>query len=526
MRLLFAFFAGTHILLAALIGNSVVLAPDEGGYAYTFKNLYGESSDPNPQFSSGWISAPKIFLFLVYLPAKVFTLLGISDLLAIRLLSVILTSIVFYGVISLASRNPRKTPDKVVSLSLGIFFIPSTFFWTTVGLREAFIIWALFLCFFGLFLYFSKQSFFNLLIIVFGFYSLLSIKSYLWAGAALALLSFFPLAFLKKISIKNLLLIVLSAAVLPVILFSATSTPYALNFIVNPDLSSAANRSGDSISVLYIDSETGKLSAEKKSENDKKVVFHGDYTAVAVNDFINTNPDATQSKLLNVLGFGNRVQQYIQSKLSSSSTKSEPSAKPSSSTKSEPSAKPSSSTKSEPSAKPSSSTKSEPSAKPSSSTKSEPSAKPSSSTKSEPSANIEINNDTGHIIKPGNLSNLASLIQPSLLFVFGNIPFMQSGESLFRTIASIESPLWWLFYSLVIFALLSYKKRNWLENPILIYSLVLTFGYIVMSAITEVNFGTAFRHRSILVIPLIFIVLATRISLQNENLKKLDNLET
>jgi amino acid transporter len=121
---------------------------------------------------------------------------------------------------------------------------------------------------------------------------------------------------------------------------------------------------------------------------------------------------------------------------------------------------------------------------------------------------------------------LASLIQPSLLFVFGNIPFMQSGESLFRTIASIESPLWWLFYSLVIFALLSYKKRNWLENPILIYSLVLTFGYIVMSAITEVNFGTAFRHRSILVIPLIFIVLATRISLQNENLKKLDNLET
>ena len=46
-----------------------------------------------------------------------------------------------------------------------------------------------------------------------------------------------------------------------------------------------------------------------------------------------------------------------------------------------------------------------------------------------------------------------------------------------------------LVHGLGHFALLSYKKRNWLENPILIYSLVLTFGYIVMSAITEVNFG-------------------------------------
>ena len=474
IRLLFTFFVAIHILLAVIIGDSVILAPDEGGYLYTFINLYGDSDDPNPQFASGWISAPKIFLFLVYLPAKIFTLIGISDLLAIRLLSILLTSVVFYGLIFLASRNPRKTVDKTVALSLGVFLIPSTFFWTTVGLREPFIVWAIFICFFGLFRYFIKQSLLNLIIIIFGFYSLLSIKSYLWAGAALALMSLILLAILKKISLRNLFSILLSGIVLPAILFSATSTPYALNFIVNPDLSSAANRSGDSISVLYINSVTGKLTTEKIGENDRKVVFHGDYTAVAVNDFINSNPDATQSKLLNTLGLGGRIQEYIKSKLLSSSSKSEPS------------------------------------------------AKPSSSSKSEPSADIKINDDSGHILKPGNLSNLASLIQPSLLFVFGNAPFMQSGDSLFRTIASIESPLWWLFYSLVIFALLSYRKRNWLENPILIYSLVLTFGYIVMSAITEVNFGTAFRHRSILVIPLIFTVLATRISPQNENLKKVE----
>ena len=103
---------------------------------------------------------------------------------------------------------------------------------------------------------------------------------------------------------------------------------------------------------------------------------------------------------------------------------------------------------------------------------------------------------------------------------------MQSGESLFRTIASLESPLWWLFYALVVFTLFSYRKRNWLENPVLIYSLVLTFGYVIMSALTEVNFGTSFRHRSILVIPLIFIVLATRVSLQNSDQEKDATLET
>ena len=465
LRILIAFFIAIHILLAQIIGESVILAPDEGGYAYTFKNLYGFSQDPNPQFSSGWITAPKIFLFLIYFPAKVLSLLGLSDLLAVRLLSIFLTLIVVYGVIYLTTRNTKKNPDKIAIASLGIFFMPSIFLWTTVGLREAFIIWALFICFFGIYLYLEKSSILNSFIIVFGFYCLLSIKSYLWAGASLALVSLVFLTFLKKFSLKKVFSILISAVLVPVVLFSLTSTPYALNFIVNPDLSSAANRSGDSITVLYKDSVSGKLSMQKSNENDIKVVFHGDYTAIAIDGFINSNPDSMQSKLLNFSGIGRGIHDYIRSKITSSSSKSEP------------------------------------------------------------TATVNIDNDFGHIIKPGNLNNLASLIQPTLLFVFGNAPLTQDGSSLFRSIAAAESPLWWLFYSLVLFSLFSYRKRNWLENPILIYSLVLTIGYIVMSAITEVNFGTAFRHRSIIIIPLIFIILATRNSFQNENLKKNTSLE-
>ena len=459
IRLVLTFFVAIHILLAMVIGDTVILAPDEGGYAYTFKNLYGDSEDPNPQFSSGWLGAPKIFLFLVYLPAKVLTLFGLSDLLAVRLLSVILTSVVFYGVIFLASRNPSKKPDKIVALSLGVFFIPSTFLWTTLGLREAFIICALFMCFFGLIRYFSNQSFLNLIVITFGFYSLLSIKSYLWAGAILALMSFLPLTILRKIRIKNLFFIIISAMVFPVILFFATSSNHhALNFIINPDLSSATNRSGDSISVVNVDSETGVITSDTAHEGDKKVEIRGDYTAIALDNFIKSNPSSPQSRALKFLGIDKIVEEYIESKASATSNRG-------------------------------------------------------------PIGDSKIEDNSGHMLKPGNLNDFVSWVKPSILFVFGHAPFMHNGESLFRAIASFESPLWWLFYSLVIFALFSNRKRNWLENPVLIYSIVLTIGYVIMSALTEVNFGISFRHRSILIIPMIFIVMASRVIFQNENQK-------
>ena len=32
-----------------------------------------------------------------------------------------------------------------------------------------------------------------------------------------------------------------------------------------------------------------------------------------------------------------------------------------------------------------------------------------------------------------------------------------------------------------------------------------TLGFIILSAITEVNFGTSYRHRSVIMIPMLFI---------------------
>ena len=85
-----AFFISLHTLFAIFLGRQFALAPDEGGYLYTFNNLYGNTTDANPQYNSGWITAPKIFLWISYLPAKILNMVGVADYLSIRMLSIFL----------------------------------------------------------------------------------------------------------------------------------------------------------------------------------------------------------------------------------------------------------------------------------------------------------------------------------------------------------------------------------------------------------------------------------------------------
>jgi hypothetical protein len=106
-------FVIMHSLLAISLGRLFAFAPDEGGYLYTFNNIYGDSADPNPQYQSGWITAPKAFLWVAYLPAKLLTLLGIPDYAAIRFLSIALTlcSILMLRKVYFKTSNQTKSSD-------------------------------------------------------------------------------------------------------------------------------------------------------------------------------------------------------------------------------------------------------------------------------------------------------------------------------------------------------------------------------------------------------------------------------
>jgi hypothetical protein len=107
-----------------------------------------------------------------------------------------------------------------------------------------------------------------------------------------------------------------------------------------------------------------------------------------------------------------------------------------------------------------------------------------------------------HILKQGNKSKTLTMIKPSLLFLFGPFPF-QSGRGISLDIISLESPLWWLLYAAVIYQCTRIRTRKIFHDPVFVFSTIYFFALVAFSSLVEVNLGTSFRHRSIILIPLI-----------------------
>ena len=201
---LISLFTLAHVFFGITLGRLYALAPDEGGYLYTFNNLYGNSSDPNPQYNSGWITAPKAFLWIAYLPAKIITYFGVPDYLAIRLLSISLTlfSIIVLHKVFLNSKSLNTWSNRWIFI---FYLIPSVFLWTTVGLRESFIIAELAAFLAGVNLIFRKKNIVGAVLVTCGSYSLLSTKSYLWACLILASLISIAIYFVLRINARVIL---------------------------------------------------------------------------------------------------------------------------------------------------------------------------------------------------------------------------------------------------------------------------------------------------------------------------------
>ena len=63
-----------------------------------------------------------------------------------------------------------------------------------------------------------------------------------------------------------------------------------------------------------------------------------------------------------------------------------------------------------------------------------------------------------------------------------------------------------------------FRKVRFLRDPQILLTLIFLAGEIIFSALVEVNLGTSFRHRSIILISLVFLYvkLAQRASEQKE----------
>ena len=457
-------FITVHIVFAVFLGRLFALAPDEGGYLYTFNNVYTWPTNTRAQSGSGWITAPTIFLWIAYLPGKVLNMFGVPDYLSIRILSIILTTLSLYllkqildGVIPKGRLNKN-----IVFIT---FFIPSVFLWTSVGLRESFIIAEIAAFLVGFNFLIQEKYKRGYLLLFLGSYGLVSTKNYLWAClmAAVILSSIFFL--FQGTSKRKILKFLVAGFLLPAIAFGSTTSAYALDFIFNSDISTVGQRSGDSISQVLVDTSgtgtgtgsgtgtgigsgtgtgTGSGTGTETKPTKQLITFHGDYTLIALHFYLIDHPDAPFSRISRAIHLDKKIQKIWDEKVALGLIQKD----------------------------------------------------------------NQVGTDTsslnGHILEPGKISRPLTLIWPAFVFLFGPFPFI-GDPGIAVGISSLESPLWWAFYALVIFQFIRFRKVKFLRDPQILFTLIFLAGEIAFSALVEVNLGTSFRHRSILLVPLVFL---------------------
>ena len=443
---LISFFIFIHTIFAIFLGRLFAFAPDEAGYLYTFNNIYGNSTDPNAQYSSGWIATPKIFLWIAYLPAKVINIIGVPDYLSIRLLSILLAAFSLYLLKGILDRSMfgRQFSQKFIFI---VFFIPSIFLWTSIGLRESFILAEMTFFLIGLNFLVQEKNKQAFILLFTGSFGLLSTKNYLWVCLMAALILACVIFVFQGLGLRKIRNLLIVAFILPTLVFTSTSSVYALSFIFQTNISSVGERSGDSITQVYVDVTDGGNATDGgngREPSKELLIFHGDYTLIALHFYLLDNPNSLFSKTLQVFGLEKKVQSLWDEKVRAGSIR-----------------------------------------------KDEVVAGDTSSL-------------NGHIVKPGQISNPLSMFWPALIFLFGPIPFV-GDPGIAIGITSLESPMWWTLYTLVFIQFIRFRRVRFLQDPTIVFTLVFLTGLIAFSSLVEVNLGTSFRHRSIILVPLVFI---------------------
>ena len=111
-------------------------------------------------------------------------------------------------------------------------------------------------------------------------------------------------------------------------------------------------------------------------------------------------------------------------------------------------------------------------------------------------------------VKHAHLGDPVSVVEGSGRFLFEPFPFFDNG-SFFLNVLSYESFFWWFLYFM--FGLTFWQRfRNRDFDELATFLVVFVFGFIIFSAITEINVGTLVRHRSVLLFPMLYFIVTQR----------------
>ena len=101
------------------------------------------------------------------------------------------------------------------------------------------------------------------------------------------------------------------------------------------------------------------------------------------------------------------------------------------------------------------------------------------------------------------------VLESSAKFLLIPFIFIDNG-SLFLNIQSIETPVWLFIYALFFVGLYQVIRRRREFDYAVMIATLFALEFVAISALTEINVGTALRHRSLLLIPILVIWVARK----------------
>ena len=445
----FTAYIGLHVTFSVLLGNITAFAPDENVYKNIFTSLYsaGFTSDVLG-FGGAW----EPWLRLVYLPAKLMTYVGISDLMAARFLAITYSALATLLVVKIAKENHRD--DRVFKIAItAISFIPTVFLWSSVGLRESFLyleISAILFCFSRIR---NNIDLKNTLLLGFALFSLAMTKNYIYILFLFA--TMLTLVLFSVINRRNLVnhLLVLSLVLIPLAV-NPTLIPSIKNYLIGQVEKVDMIELGDINNDGRCDSfepcaNTNANGDENGNENGGvekdpvRLVATGGMTVHALLEELEGNPNSLVAKLAQALGITAKIKEVSSSAIVYRTDKQ------------------------------------------------------------------FAENQKQLALQQAGLKKPLKVLESSAKFLLVPFIFIDNG-SLFLNIQSIETPIWLFIYGLFFFGLYQViRRRHELDYAVMIATLF-AFEFVTISALTEINVGTALRHRSLLLIPILVIWLARK----------------
>jgi hypothetical protein len=441
----FTAYIGLHVTFSILLGNIIAFAPDEGMYKGIFSELYSASFTSDVLgFRGSW----EPWLQLIYLPAKLLTYLGLSDLLAVRFLSIGCSTLATFLLIKMAKDNGRD--DRIFKIAvIAISFIPTVFLWSSIGLRESFLFLEISAILFFLSRVKDEIDIRNLLGLAFSVYSLSMTKNYIFILFLFAFIpTLFVFSFIKRKRYVTHFLI-LSIAVMP-LAFNPELVPAITSYFKGQVTKVDTIEIGDINNDGRCDSfepcaNTNSNSSGNVNVNEDPVdyVATGGMTVHALLDQLKSSPNTIVARIASALGVTSKLEAVAKSAIVAETDEQ------------------------------------------------------------------VLENQKKLSLQQAGLTKPLQVLESSAKFLLIPFIFIDNG-SLFLNIQSIETPVWLFIYGLFFVGTYQLARRRREFDYAVMIATLFALEFVAISALTEVNVGTALRHRSLLLIPILVIWVARK----------------